>query len=54
MKFALAILVYGIMASVLGAGILLLMHGNPWLLVGGAVAFIVAFGRIGCMPKKPH
>jgi hypothetical protein len=51
MKFALAILIYGIMASILGAGILLLMHGNPWLLIIGAVSFVVAFGRIGCMPR---
>ncbi len=50
MKFFLAILVYAAMATVLGAGILLLMHGNPWLLILGAVAFVVAFGKIGCMP----
>jgi membrane protein YdbS with pleckstrin-like domain len=54
MKFALAILVYLIIAVILGAGILEVMAGKPWLLAAGAVAFIVAFGRIGCMPKKPH
>lgn len=54
MKLALAILVYAVMAAILGAGILLTMTGKPWFLVIGAVAFIVAFGRIGCMPKKPH
>ena len=54
MKFALAILVYLVIAVILGVGILEVMAGKPWLLVGGAVAFIVAFGRIGCMPKKPH
>ncbi len=54
MKFALAILIYLIIAVILGAGILLLVAGKPWFLAIGAVAFIVAFGRIGCMPKKPH
>lgn len=48
MKFALAILVYLIIALILGAGILLTTHGNPWLLILGAVGFVVAFGKIGC------
>jgi len=51
MKFALAILVYLIMALILATGILLTMHGQPWLLILGAVGFIVAFGKIGC--KSP-
>jgi hypothetical protein len=54
MKLALAVLIYLIIASILGAGILLLVAGKPWFLAIGVVAFIVAFGRIGCMPKKPH
>jgi hypothetical protein len=54
MKLALAALIYLIIASILAAGILLTMAGKPWFLIIGAVAFIVAFGRIGCMPKKPH
>jgi hypothetical protein len=52
MKFALAILIYLIIAVVLGAGILLLIAGKPWLLIIGAVGFIGAFGRIGCLPPK--
>jgi hypothetical protein len=51
MKFALAILVYLIMALILATGILLTMHGQPWLLILGAAGFIVAFGKIGC--KSP-
>jgi hypothetical protein len=51
MKLALAILIYLIIAVILGAGILLTMAGKPWLLVAGVVAFVVAFGRIGCMPR---
>ncbi|MGH7951926.1 MAG: hypothetical protein ACREFE_08410 [Limisphaerales bacterium] len=49
MKLALAALVYLIMAFILGWGILLLMAGNPWLLVAAFVVFVVAFGKIGCM-----
>jgi len=52
MKFALAILFFVITAAILGVGILQLMEGKPWLLVGGTVAFIGAFGWIGCLPKK--
>ena len=49
MKFALAILVYLIMALILGAGIFLLVAGKPWLLIIGGIAFVVAFGKLGCM-----
>lgn len=49
MKFALAILVYVLVGLVLGAGILLLMAGKPWLLIAAVLAYVVAFGRIGCM-----
>jgi hypothetical protein len=48
MKFALAILVYLIIALILGAGILMLLAGKPWLLIIAAVGFIIAFGKIGC------
>jgi hypothetical protein len=51
MKLVLAVLVYLVIASILGAGILLVMAGKPWFLVAGAVGFVVAFGRIGCMPR---
>ncbi len=54
MKFVLAILIYLIIGLILAAGILEVMKGRPWFLAAGAVAFIVAFGRIGCLPKKPH
>jgi len=49
MKLALAVLVYSIMALILGAGILLLVAGKPWLFIIGLIAFIVAFGKLGCM-----
>ena len=49
MKLALAVFVYGLMALVLSAGILLLLAGKPWLLIISLATFVVAFGKIGCM-----
>ena len=49
MKLALAILVYALIGLVLSAGILLLLAGKPWFLIIGVLAFVVAFGRIGCI-----
>ena len=49
MKFALAILVYLLIAAVLGVGILLTVAGKPLFLIICIIAFVVAFGRLGCM-----
>jgi hypothetical protein len=49
MKFALAILVYLLMAAILGAGIVMAASGNPLLLIIALVAYVVAFGKLGCM-----
>jgi hypothetical protein len=49
MKFALAILVYLVIASILGAGILLVVAGKPLFLIIAFIAFVVAFGKLGCM-----
>jgi hypothetical protein len=49
MKLGLAILAYLLMGLVLSAGILLLLAGKPWLLIISLAAFVVAFGKIGCM-----
>ena len=49
MKLALAALVYLVVALVLGLGILLLVAGKPWLLIIGFLAFVVVFGKYGCM-----
>ncbi len=54
MKFALAILVYLLISLILGWGILLLIAGKPWLLITGAVAFLIAFAKIGCKSPPPH
>lgn len=49
MKFALAILAYLIMAAILGAGILLVVAGKPIFLIIVLIAYVVAFGKLGCM-----
>ncbi|HWX19212.1 MAG TPA: hypothetical protein VN578_04800 [Candidatus Binatia bacterium] len=54
MKFFLAILAYLLIGVVLGWGILLTMKGNPWLLIVSFVAYVVAFGKLGCLPGKSH
>jgi hypothetical protein len=37
------------MALILGAGILLATAGKPLFLIIAFIAFVVAFGRLGCM-----
>ena len=54
MKFYMAIVAYLIIAAILGVGILLAVKGSWWLFVAGFVAYVVAFGKIGCLPKKSH
>ena len=54
MKFLLAILAYLFIGAVLGAGILMAMKGNLWLLIVGFLAYVVAFGKLGCLPGKSH
>jgi len=49
MKLALAVLVYVLIGVVLGTGILLTVAGKPWFLIAAVIAYVVAFGRIGCM-----
>jgi hypothetical protein len=49
MKLALAVLAYLLIAVILSAGILLLLAGKPWFLIIGVLAYVVAFGKIGCM-----
>jgi hypothetical protein len=54
MKLVLAIVAYLLISGVLGLGILLAVKGSPWLLIAALVGYIVAFGKIGCLPKKSH
>jgi hypothetical protein len=54
MKFLLAILAYLLIGAVLGWGILLAVKGNLWLLIVGFLAYVIAFGKLGCLPGKSH
>jgi F0F1-type ATP synthase assembly protein I len=49
-----AIAAYLLIGFVLGWGILLLVKGNPWLLIAGALAYVLAFAKLGCLPKQSH
>ncbi len=49
MKLLFAVLAYLAMGVVLGAGILMLIGGKPWLLIAAFLAYVIAFARIGCL-----
>ena len=49
MKFALAILTFLLFTFFIGWGIVLLMHGNPWLLIASMGVFIGTFIKYGCL-----
>ena len=55
MKFFWAIMAYLLIGAVLGWGILLAAKGNLWVLIIGFITYVVAFGKLGCLPaKKSH
>ena len=56
MKFFGAILAYLAIGGILGWGILVAARGGSlWLLVVAFLAYVVAFGKIGCLPpSKSH
>ena len=50
MKLFYAFAAWIAMGTVLGAGILMAVTGNPWLLIAGLIGFVIAVGKIGCLP----
>jgi ABC-type multidrug transport system permease subunit len=48
MKFALAILVFVLFAFFISWGVILVLHGQPWLLACALLVFIGTFIRYGC------
>ena len=54
MKLLMAVLAYLVIGLVLSWGILLAVKGDPWLLIVGGLAYVVAFAKLGCLPKKSH
>jgi hypothetical protein len=53
-KLILAVTVYLIVGLILGWGLLLAAKGDWWFLVAGVLAYMIAFGKIGCLPGKSH
>lgn len=51
MKFLAAIAVYLLIGVALGWGILLAVKGSLWFLVTGVAVYVIAFAKIGCLPK---
>jgi hypothetical protein len=49
MKLGAAILIYLVIGVILSFGVLLLLAGKPWLLIAALLAYVIAFGKIGCM-----
>ncbi len=54
MKFLLAIVAYLVLGLVLGCGILLMVKGQPWLLIVSVLIYAVAFAKLGCLPRQSH
>jgi hypothetical protein len=51
MKFLWTIFAYLMLGVLLSWGILLAVRGEPWLLIVGFLAYVVAFAKLGCLPK---
>ena len=48
MKFVLAISVFALFAFFISWGVILMMHGSPWLLIASVGVFLGAFIKFGC------
>ncbi len=48
MKLALATLVFLLFGAAIGGGILMMIHGSPWLFIVGMLAFLGTFAKYGC------
>ena len=49
MKFAAAILVFGLFAFFISWGIIELLKGSPWLLLASLSVFVGTFAKYGCL-----
>ena len=48
MKFALAMLVFALFAFFISWGVLLMLRGEPWLLICAMLIFLGTFTKYGC------
>ena len=51
MTFLAAVAVYLLISVALGWGILLAMKGSLWFLAAAVAVYVIAFAKIGCLPK---
>jgi hypothetical protein len=49
MKLLFAFLVWILMGGLLAKGLVMAVHGTVWLLVLGAIGFILMVAKIGCL-----
>jgi hypothetical protein len=49
MKFALAILVFLLFAFFISWGIILMLYGQPWMLLAALGVFLGTFIKFGCL-----
>lgn len=55
MKFFAAIVAYLVIGLILGVGIYQAVQGHLWFLAAGVIVYVVALGKIGCLPpSKSH
>jgi hypothetical protein len=51
MSVFVAILTWIIMGAILTTGVVMAVHGSFWLLILGALGFIAAVAKIGCLSQ---
>jgi hypothetical protein len=49
MKFLLAFLLFVVFALLISWGIVLMMHGTPWIFIASLVLFLGLFVKYGCL-----
>lgn len=49
MSVFLALFAWLVMAAILVTGVVMAVHGSFWLLILGALGFVVAVAKIGCL-----
>ena len=49
MKLILAIAVWLMMGVLISAGLILALHGSPWLLIISLLGFVLGVAKIGCL-----
>lgn len=48
MKLLSSVGIHLLMATILGVGLVMMVHGKPALLVAGVLGYILLLGKVGC------